>query len=125
MDNNDLISALQALITAVSNAEEEASENDDSASAAALLSAQSSLNNALTIAGAKDIVAMLPSDADGDKLRAAISSMDQAASDISKEIKTINQTVDIASNVATFVLQLSSGNFATALGTAAHLASIA
>lgn len=124
MTNDDLLAALQQLITALRELEDDASANNDSASAAALLSALSNLQNALTIVAARDIIAALPSSDDGTQIKNAMAQIAKATQDIQNEVKSINASVDIARNVATLVLQVSGGQIGAALTTVQHLATL-
>ena len=119
-----VISDLQDLDNALRALENQASASGDNASASVLLNVISNVENALTIAGAQDILATLPSDSDGAKIKSAIDGIGKAAQDIANQVKSINQSVDLGSNIATLILQAASGQIPAALATAVHLASI-
>lgn len=122
---SQVIKDIQALDNALRVLENQASASGDSATASTLLNVISNVENALTIVGAQDILATLPGDADGAKIKAAIASIGKAAKDIANQVKSINRAIDIGSNVATLILQVSSGKLGAAVTTAAHLSSIA
>ncbi len=120
-----LLSDLQSLDAALRTAEAQASGDGDLASAAALLNVISNLENAILLVGAQDITAALPNDQDGAQIKGAINDIGKAAGDIAKRIKTINQAVDIGTNVVTLIGQMAGGQVGAAVATAAHLVTIA
>jgi len=89
-----------------------------------VLAAMSQVSAALSLAGAKDIIATLPGDADATKIKNMLGQMNAVASKINAQKKTINDAISIATSFVLLVTQASTGQYVAGAQTAIHLATL-
>lgn len=86
-----------------------------------LIAALAQVNAALGDAAAMDIIAALPSDADGETIKAMLAKMGKAADAINAEVGGVTNAIKIATGFASIVKDVGANNIIGAAQTALKL----
>ncbi len=112
---SQLVNDLTALLNALSAFSSALLANGDIDGNGRVLGAMSAVSAALSQAGAEDIIANLPSDADGKKIQAMLAQMNTEAAKIAANQKSVTQAVGIATGIANIVADCFAGQIGPAV----------